>query len=144
MTPGPPLPPLSALGRAAVERGVEKKNRRADMRGPAAAAASETGKRAGVGDVWLTRGAKWQRQLAKAAGRAGVGDALGHELGCCARVGAGLLLRARGPAERRCEGLGWSVGLVGAGRAGRACEAYFFFSFFCFSFLFHCLNSNLV
>ena len=84
MTPGPPLPPLSALGRAAVERGVEKKNRRADMRGPAAAAASETGKRAGVGDVWLTRGAKWQRQLAKAAGRAGMGDALGHELGCCA------------------------------------------------------------
>ena len=59
MTPGPPLPPLSALGRAAVERGVEKKNRRADMRGPAAAAASEMGKHVGVGDMWLMRGAKW-------------------------------------------------------------------------------------
>ena len=34
MTPGPPLPPLSALGRAVVERGVEKMNRRAVMRGP--------------------------------------------------------------------------------------------------------------
>jgi len=41
MTPGPPLPPLSALGRVAGERGVEKKNRRADGRGPLAAAASE-------------------------------------------------------------------------------------------------------
>ena len=87
-----------------------------------------------MGDVRLTLGVKWQRQLAKAAGRAG--DALGRELGCCARVGAGLLLRARGPVERRCEGLGRSVGLVGA---GRACEAFFFFSFsvfFLFSFSF--------
>ena len=113
MTPGPPLPPLSALGHATVERGVEKKNRRADMRGPAAAAASETGKRAGMGDVWLTRGAKWQRQLAKAAGRAGVGDALGHELGCCARVGAGLLLRVRASGGGEVEGWAdsWSHGL---------------------------------
>ena len=77
-----------------------------------------------MGDVRLTHGVKWQRQLAKAAGRAG--DALGRELGCCARVGAGLLLHARGPAERRCEGLGQSVGLVGA---GRAYEAFFFFFF---------------
>ena len=55
-----------------------------------------------MGDVRLTHGVKWQRQLAKAAGRAG--DALGRELGCCARVGAGLLLRARGPVERMGEG----------------------------------------
>ena len=48
MTPGPPLPPLSALGRAVVERGVEKKHSRADLRGPAAAAASEGGERVGV------------------------------------------------------------------------------------------------
>ena len=100
---------------------------------------AEAGRHAGVGDVRLTHGVKWQRQLAKAAGRAG--DALGHELGCCARVGAGLLLRMRGPAERRCEGLGRSVGLVGA---GRAYEAFFFFSSFFFSFLLHCLISNLV
>ena len=33
MTPGPPLPPLSALGCMAVERGVEKMNRRVVMRG---------------------------------------------------------------------------------------------------------------
>ena len=94
-----PLPVLSAFGHAVVEHGVGKKNSRADMRGPAGA-----GRRAGVGDVRLTHGVKWQRQLPKAAGRAG--DALGRELGCCARVGAGLLLRMRGPAERRCEGLG--------------------------------------
>jgi len=87
-----------------------------------------------VGDVRLTHGVKWQRQLAKAAGCAG--DALGRELGCCARVGAGLLLRARGPAERRCEGLGQSVGLVGA---GRACKAFFFFS----SFFFFSISSPL-
>ena len=77
---------------------------------------AEAGRRAGVGDVRLTHGVKWQRQLAKAAGHAS--DALGRELGCCARVGAGLLLRARGPAKRRGEGwagrLGW---LAGAGRA---------------------------
>ena len=83
-----------------------------------------------MGDVRLTHGVKWQRQLAKAARHAG--DALGHELGYCARVGAGLLLRAHGPAERRCEGLGRSVGLVGIGRVGRACEAFFFFSSFFF------------
>ena len=86
-----------------------------------------------MGDVRLTHGVKWQRQLTKAVGRAG--DALGHELGCCARVGAGLLLRARGPAERRCEGLVRSVGLVGAGRAGLGCEAFSsFLFFFLFSF----------
>jgi len=62
----------------------------------------------------------------------GARASLGRKLGCCARVGAGLLLHARGPAERRCEGLGRSVGLVGAGRAGRACEAFFFFSSFFF------------
>jgi len=33
-----------------------------------AAAAGETGKRAGVGDARLTRGAKWQRLLAGLAG----------------------------------------------------------------------------
>ena len=35
-----------------------------DAWGPVAAAASEMGKHAGVGDVRLTLGAKWQRQLA--------------------------------------------------------------------------------
>jgi len=80
-----------------------------------------------VGDGRQTHGVKWQCQLAKAAGRAG--DALGRELGCCTRVGAGLLLCAHGPVERRCGGLGRSVGLVSA---GRAYEAFFFFSSFFF------------
>jgi len=95
-----------------------------------------------MGNVRLTRGAKVAATASEADGRAG--DALGRELGCFARVGAGLLLRARGPAERRCEGQGRSVGLVGAGRAGQACEAFFFFSSFFFSFLLRCLISNLV
>ena len=38
------------------------------------------------------------------------------------------------------------AGLAGLASLGRAagCEAHFFFSFFCFTFLFHCLDSNLV
>ena len=35
------------------------------------------------------------------------------------------------------------AGLAGLGRAA-GCEAHFFFSFFYFTFLFHCLDSNLV
>ena len=66
MTPWPALPPLSGPGCTAVEAWVRKTTlcwSVADAWGPVAAAASETVKRAGVGDVWLTRGAKWQRQL---------------------------------------------------------------------------------
>ena len=39
-----------------------------------------------------------------------------------------------------------AMGLARLASLGRAagCEAHFFFSFFCFTFLFHCLDSNLV
>ena len=80
----------------------------ADAWGPVAAAASETGKRAGVGDVRLTRGAKWQWQL---AGLLGVG------------ASSGILGRLAGP--RVC-----ALGLAGPRSRAAGWETYFFFSFF--------------
>ena len=49
MTPWPTLPLLSGLYRAVVVRGVEKRNSRADLWGPAAAAASKGGETRGRG-----------------------------------------------------------------------------------------------
>ena len=95
----------------------------ADAWGPVAMVASETGKRAGVGDVRLTRGAKWQRQLAGLLGT---------------QASNGILGRLAGP--RAC-----ALGLAGPRSRAAGWEAHFFFSlFFCLSFLFPCLNSNLV
>ena len=86
-----------------------------------------------MGDVRLTHGVKWQRQLAKAAGRAG--DALGRELGCCARVGVSLLLRTRGPAEGEKWRAGPVVGRTGWAEqlAGRPSSPFLFSIFYFFS-----------
>ena len=67
----------------------------------------------------------------EANGCAGVGDALGRLVGRA---------RALGRREGLAGQLGW---LAGAGQAA-GWEAYFFFSFFYFSFHLFCLNSNLV
>ena len=74
-----------------------------------------------------------QRAVAasEADGCAGVGDTLGRLVGRALALGRQEGLKGQ---------LGW---LADAGRAA-GWKAYFFFSFFYFSFLFHCLNSNLV
>ena len=84
VTPWPALPPLSGPGRAAVVAWVRKTTlcwSVADAWGLEAAAASEMGKRAGVGDVRLTRGAKWQRQLAGLLGARASSSILGRLAG---------------------------------------------------------------
>ena len=98
-------------GRAAVEAWVRKTTlcwSVADVWGPVAAVASGTGNRAGVGDVRLTRGAKWQRQLAGLLGT---------------RASSGILGRLAGP--RAC-----ALGLAGPRSRAAGWEAHFFFSLF--------------
>ena len=81
--------------------------------------------------VRLTCGVQWAVAASEVDGCVGVGDVLGWLVGRALTLG-----RREGLAGQ----LGW---LAGVGRA-TGWEAYFFFSFFCFLFLFHCLNSNLV
>jgi len=121
MAPGPPLPPLSALGRAAVEHGVEKMNRRAVMRGPAGSDCEQR-RRAHV--AWAMR---WAASWAVAC-----------ELGpaCyCARVGQRRGGVMAGP-------VGWAGWLARAEQLAERPTSPF--PFFVFHFFSICLNSNLV
>jgi len=89
VTPWPALPLLLGLYRAVVVHGVEKKNSKADMRGPAAAAASGGRETRGHG----RRAADTRGPAAAAASeggeRAGVSGSLGRLAGPRARAGAG-------------------------------------------------------
>ena len=125
VTPWHALPLLSRLCRAVVVRGVEKRNSRADLRGPAAAAVSGGRETRGRG-----------RRAADTRGPAAAAASEGGE-----RAGVA------GP-QARPRALGGAAAMVLAGLAslGQAagCEAHFFFSFFYFQFSSLCLNSNLV
>jgi hypothetical protein len=92
VTPWPTLPLLSGLCHAVVMRGVEKRNSRADMRGPAAVTASKGGE---------THGAKRQRQLAGLGARTALVAGLASWADRCARGGRkeeGVVLgRVAGP-----------------------------------------------
>ena len=86
----------------------------------------------------LTRGVQRAVAAGEEEGRAGEHCA-GPRAGLLHVSWAGrLLLRARWEAA--------AMGLAGLASLGRVAsyEAHFFFSFFCFTFLFHCLDSNLV
>ena len=88
--------------------------------------------------VRLTRGVQRAAAVGEEEGRVGEQRA-GPRAGLLHASWAGrLLLRARWEAA--------AMGLAGLASLGRVagCEAHFFFSFFCFTFLFHCLDSNLV
>ena len=116
VTPWPALPLLSGLCRAVVVHGVEKKNSRADMRGPAAAAASGGRETRGRG-----------RRAADTWGPAAAAASEGREH-------AGVAGPQAGPR---------ALGLAGPSCLGFRGLLLFSFLFY-FSFLFHCLNSNLV
>ena len=116
VTPWPTLPLLSGLYRAVVVRGVEKRNSRADLRGPAAVAASGGRETHGRG-----------RRAADTRGPAAAAASEGGERAGIARPQAGP--RALGLAGPSCLGF----------------RGLLLFSFlFYFSFHLHCLNLNLV
>ena len=118
MTPCPALPLLSGLYRAVVVHGVEKKNSRADMRGPAATAASGGMETRGCG-----------RRAADTRGPAAASEG-GERTGVIGSLG-----RLAGPRARAKAGWAELPGFRGL----------LLFSFlFYFSFHLHCLNSNLV
>ena len=85
--------------------------------------------------VRLTRGVQRAAAVGEEEGRAGEQRARPRAGLLHASWAGRLLLRAR-----------WEAAATGLASLGRAagCEAHFFFSFFCFTFLFHCLDSNLV
>ena len=118
--PWPTLPSLSASDRLVIEREhKEDEQGKADRWGPLAATVAKRKGRASE-----QRSANVRGPVAATASEGGEARGVSGVRGC-----------AGGPRS-------WAIA-HGLGRAA-GWEAFFSFSFFCFSFLFHCLNSNLV